>query len=81
MCIGLVTVEPGSRDLFIVGSAGRSSALDDCMLRDIRLSRADVEGEVSKPFWGAEQRWDARTVEVEDSAAHHDTNTRPSLTN
>ena len=25
--------------------------LDDRMLRDIGLSRADVEGEVSKPFW------------------------------
>lgn len=25
--------------------------LDDRMLRDIGLSRADVDGEVSKPFW------------------------------
>lgn len=27
------------------------SGLDDHMLRDIGLSRADVEGEVSKHFW------------------------------
>ncbi|HZT20949.1 MAG TPA: DUF1127 domain-containing protein [Dongiaceae bacterium] len=26
-------------------------ALDDAMLKDIGLSRADVEGEVAKPFW------------------------------
>ena len=25
--------------------------LDDTLLRDIGLSRADVEGEVNKPFW------------------------------
>ena len=26
-------------------------SLDDYMLRDIGLSRADVEGEAGKPFW------------------------------
>jgi uncharacterized protein YjiS (DUF1127 family) len=29
----------------------RLRALDDYMLRDIGLSRADVEGEADKPFW------------------------------
>lgn len=29
----------------------RLRALDDHMLRDIGLSRADVEGEAGKPFW------------------------------
>ena len=27
------------------------SGLDDRMLRDIGLTTADVEGEVTKPFW------------------------------
>ena len=27
------------------------SAFDDKTLKDIGLSRADIEGEVSKPFW------------------------------
>lgn len=27
------------------------SAFDDKMLKDIGLSRADIEGEVGKPFW------------------------------
>jgi uncharacterized protein YjiS (DUF1127 family) len=29
----------------------RLRSLDDYMLRDIGLSRADVEGEADKPFW------------------------------
>ena len=29
------------------------ASLDDRMLRDIGLSRADVTGEASKPFWRA----------------------------
>lgn len=29
----------------------RLLALDDHMLRDVGLSRADVHGEASKPFW------------------------------
>jgi uncharacterized protein YjiS (DUF1127 family) len=27
------------------------ASLDDWMLKDIGLTRADVEGEISKPFW------------------------------
>lgn len=29
----------------------RLRQMDDHMLRDIGLSRADIEGEASKPFW------------------------------
>lgn len=34
-------------------AAGRSmlASLDDCMLRDIGLTRADVQRELTKPFW------------------------------
>jgi uncharacterized protein YjiS (DUF1127 family) len=31
----------------------RLQSMDDHMLRDIGLSRADVEAEVAKPFWRA----------------------------
>jgi uncharacterized protein YjiS (DUF1127 family) len=27
------------------------TALDDCMLRDIGITRAEVQHELSKPFW------------------------------
>ena len=29
----------------------RLQSMDDHMLRDVGLSRADIEGEASKPFW------------------------------
>jgi uncharacterized protein YjiS (DUF1127 family) len=43
-------------DRFAVGHERRRqrfalARLDDRMLRDIGLTMADVEGEVSKPFW------------------------------
>jgi hypothetical protein len=41
----------GRSGAIAVGSVLLSARLDDRMLRDIGLTLADVEGEVTKPFW------------------------------
>ncbi len=39
-------------ELWALGRERRGlQSLDDATLKDIGLSRADVEGELSKPFW------------------------------
>jgi len=45
-CIGLIV------DIWALDRERRVlHSLDDAMLKDIGLSRADVEAEMSKPFW------------------------------
>jgi uncharacterized protein YjiS (DUF1127 family) len=35
----------------------RLLAMSDHMLRDLGLSRADAEGEATRPFWDLPERW------------------------